>query len=164
MAANPFTALTLIAAPAILTNASSILIMSTSNRLARATDRARLLATELEQMENLGTSDAEISLRELRATEERSLLMVHALRNFYSAVGGFAGSALVSLLGAALVTSAPDLAVRGVEWVGIAAGAFAVANLVVGCVWMLRETRIVVDVLRDRAARLTERAEFRSPG
>ena len=46
--ANPFAALSLIVAPAILTNASSILAMSTSNRLARAADRARELAKQLE--------------------------------------------------------------------------------------------------------------------
>jgi hypothetical protein len=33
---SPFAALSLIAAPAILTNAASLLVMSTSNRLARA--------------------------------------------------------------------------------------------------------------------------------
>lgn len=45
---NPFAALSLIVAPAILTNASSVLAMSTSNRLARAVDRARELARQLE--------------------------------------------------------------------------------------------------------------------
>ncbi len=49
MAPNPFAALSLIAAPAVLTNASSLLILSTSNRLARAVDRARQMTTELER-------------------------------------------------------------------------------------------------------------------
>ncbi len=40
---NPFAAVSLIVAPAILTNASAVLAMSTSNRLARAADRAREL-------------------------------------------------------------------------------------------------------------------------
>jgi len=34
--ASPFAALTFIAAPALLTNASSLLMLGTSNRLARA--------------------------------------------------------------------------------------------------------------------------------
>ena len=37
---NPFTSLSLIAAPAVLTNASSVLALGTSNRFARAIDRA----------------------------------------------------------------------------------------------------------------------------
>jgi hypothetical protein len=40
---NPFAVLSLIVAPAILTNASCVLVMSTSNRLARVVDRARNL-------------------------------------------------------------------------------------------------------------------------
>jgi hypothetical protein len=39
--ANPFVILTLIVAPAILTNAAALMIMSTSNRFARAVDRGR---------------------------------------------------------------------------------------------------------------------------
>ena len=49
---NPFAVLSLIVAPAILTNAASVLVMSTSNRLARAIDRARDLARELEDAAN----------------------------------------------------------------------------------------------------------------
>ena len=37
---NPFTVLTFIAAPAVLTNASSVLALGTSNRFARVIDRA----------------------------------------------------------------------------------------------------------------------------
>jgi Protein of unknown function (DUF2721) len=49
--ANPFAALSLIVAPAILTNASAVLAMSTSNRLARAVDRARELLRHVESDE-----------------------------------------------------------------------------------------------------------------
>jgi hypothetical protein len=45
---NPFAVLSLIVAPAVLTNACSVLVLSTSNRLARATDRVRELAKQLE--------------------------------------------------------------------------------------------------------------------
>jgi hypothetical protein len=158
LAANPFTALTLIAAPAVLTNASSVLILSTSNRLARATDRARLLAAELEKTENLNSEESRSNLRELKAAEERSILLVQALRNFYAALGGFASAALVSLLGAALMAGTSDAPLRLMEWIGLVTGVFAVANLVVGCVRMLRETRLVVAVLLERAARLAARA------
>ena len=46
---NPFTSLTRIAAPAVLTNASSVLALGMSNRFARAIDRARALAAILEK-------------------------------------------------------------------------------------------------------------------
>ena len=47
VADNPFAVLTAIVAPAILTNASSVLALGTSNRLARVVDRTRVVAAEL---------------------------------------------------------------------------------------------------------------------
>ena len=38
---NPFIVFTFIAAPAVLTNAAALLGLTTSNRIARAIDRAR---------------------------------------------------------------------------------------------------------------------------
>ena len=45
---NPFAILTFIAAPAVLTNASSVLALGTSNRFARAIDRTRAMIRTLE--------------------------------------------------------------------------------------------------------------------
>ena len=43
---NPFAALTLVAAPALLTNASSVLALGTINRMLRTRDRMHELFTE----------------------------------------------------------------------------------------------------------------------
>ena len=51
VADNPFAVLTAIVAPAILTNASSVLALGTSNRLARVVDRTRVVAAELAGLE-----------------------------------------------------------------------------------------------------------------
>jgi Protein of unknown function (DUF2721) len=48
---NPFAVLSFIVAPAVLTNASSVLTMSTNTRLAGAVDRARELSRQLEATE-----------------------------------------------------------------------------------------------------------------
>src|SRR5687768_8595489 len=48
-ASNPFALLSLIAAPAVLTNAMSVLALSTSNRFLRAGERLRALSSELER-------------------------------------------------------------------------------------------------------------------
>src|SRR6478736_2593433 len=94
---NPFAVLSLMVAPAILTNASSVLIMSTSNRLARAVDRARELSKQLEQTVNYDNPEARRRLRELATSEERALLLLRALRSVYVALGAFALAAFVSL-------------------------------------------------------------------
>jgi uncharacterized protein DUF2721 len=44
---NPFAILTAIVAPAILTNASSVLALGTSNRLGRVVDRTRVVYSDL---------------------------------------------------------------------------------------------------------------------
>ena len=51
---NPFAVLTAIVAPAILTNASSVLALGTSNRLARVVDRTRIVAVHLATLESGG--------------------------------------------------------------------------------------------------------------
>jgi hypothetical protein len=48
---NPYTVLTLIAAPAVFTNAASVLTLGTGNRLARVVNRTRVIAQELQRGE-----------------------------------------------------------------------------------------------------------------
>src|SRR6478736_7025971 len=97
---NPFAVMSLIVAPAILTNACSVLVMSTSNRLARAVDRARELAKQLEGADVSSARDASQLLDDLAANETRALLLLRALQGFYSSLSGFAAAALISLIGA----------------------------------------------------------------
>jgi hypothetical protein len=154
--ANPFAALSLIVAPAILTNASSVLSMSTGNRLARAVDRARELSKQLEEppaeerAHEVWRHDMARRLRELAASETRSVMLVSALRNFYIALGGFATATLVSLLGAVLIRVSGPVALA-LEIVAVAAGALAVGSLIHGSTLLVRETRIAIGVLRERA-------------
>ena len=154
---NPFAVLSLIVAPAILTNASSVLIMSTSNRLARAVDRARELSKQLESSSETTEADPERRLRELSAAETRALLLLRALRRYYTALGGFASAALLSLLGAVLIPLGLTPAIPVFEILAVTAGLVAVGALVNGSVILVRETRIAVQVLQQRAARIRER-------
>ena len=161
LSVNPFAALSLIVAPAILTNASSVLIMSTSNRVARAVDRARELSKQLEAASDLSSPESSRRLKELQAAEIRALLLLRGLRSFYVALGSFALAALLSLLGALLVPLDAGLPMQILEGSGIAAGVLAVGSLVYGSVLLLRETRIAVQVLSDRVATVRARADLK---
>lgn len=154
---NPFAVLSLMVAPAILTNASTVLIMSTSNRLARGADRARELSKQLEGTTDLSCPDAQRRLRELRAAEDRTLLLLRSLRSFYVALGAFASSAFVSLLGAVTASIQLRPMVLPLELAGVGAGLVAVAALVYGSMLLFRETRIAVQVISERAASVRER-------
>lgn len=157
---NPFAALSLIVAPAILTNACSVLILSTSNRFARAVDRARELAREIEGTEELSDTVATRRLRELSTTETRSLLLLRAMRSGYIALSGFASAALISLLGAVLQAGSSLLLVS-LEALALIAGAVAVGALIHASVALVRETQLAVGVLQERAASLRTRAQGR---
>jgi hypothetical protein len=151
---NPFTALASIGAPAILTNASALLVTSTSNRLARAVDRARALATEMEAPDAFSNPNAPWLMHELDAAQARMVMLIRALRSFYIAIGGFAVAALVAITGAIaapLVTSTLTLAL---EIFTLCAGGVAVLGLVSGAILLVRESRTTVNVLRVRAARV----------
>ena len=147
---NPFAVLSFIAAPAILTNACSVLAMSTSNRLARAVDRARELSKQLEAAGDLASAEAGRRLRELTVAEQRTLLLVSALRSIYLALGGFAFATLVSLVGAVVAPFGAGPLVRTLEAIAVAGGIVAVSALVHGSIVLVRETRLVVQVLHER--------------
>lgn len=162
--ANPFAVLSLIVAPAILTNASSVLIMSTSNRLARAVDRARELAKQLEAEADAASPETDRRLRELTSAEDRAMLLLRALRRYYTALGGFASATLLSLLGAVLVPLGLRVGQNVLEVLAVAAGVLAVGALVSGSVILMRETRIAVQTLHVRASGIRARAAARAAG
>jgi hypothetical protein len=155
---NPFAVLSLIAAPAILTNACSVLAMSTSNRLARAADRTRELSRQLEEAGGLSTPEAERRLRELSASEQRTFHLVTALRSIYLALGSFAFATLMSLIGAVLAPLDSGVLLRTLEAIAVSGGIVAVAALVHGSIRLVRETRLVAQVLHERAQNIRAQA------
>src|SRR6202165_8797 len=97
-AGNPFAVLTAVVAPAILTNACSVLALGTSNRLARVVDRTRVVARELAALEPSDSHHANWAAQ-LKGLQVRTRLLVKALRVIYGSLGLFATAALVSVLG-----------------------------------------------------------------
>jgi MFS family permease len=160
---NPFAVLSFIVAPAILTNSSTVLILSTSNRLARAVDRARALSKELDASQDPPSEADAQRLRELTVVEKRSVLLVRALRIFYLAVSGFASAALLSLAGAILAESAPAWVATVLGYLVIVAGLVAVGSIIHGAVLLVRETRMAVDTLSEQTASLRFRVTHRGP-
>jgi len=154
---NPFAVMSLIVAPAILTNACSVLVMSTSNRLARTVDRARELTKQLEAADESAENNTARRLNELATTETRALLLLRAIQSFYAGLSGFAAAALISLVGAVLVPVKLAGVVEVLGVVTVLAGFFAVASLIHGAALLIGETRLAVQVLRDRAAAIRSR-------
>ena len=148
--ATPFAVLTAVVAPAILTNASSVLALGTSNRVARVVDRTRAVAKELGAMEP-GDRHYGSLVTQLERLQVRARLLVKALRLFYVSLGLFATSALIAVVGSVVsFTGRTDLA-DFAAGVGLLAGAVAVAGLAWGCTLMVHETRLAVRNLEEEA-------------
>ena len=154
--ASPFAVLSLIVAPAILTNASTVLAMSTSNRLARAVDRARELSRQLEA-ETPSAEDGDRRLRDLTLTEDRAILLMRSLRSFYMALGAFASATLLSLIGAVVARATDRTEALALQFLALAAGTFAVSAIVHGSILLLKETGMAVRVLQERVERVRRR-------
>jgi len=149
-AGNPFAVLTAIVAPAILTNASSVLALGTSNRLARVVDRTRIVAAKVAVLEP-GTADYQAWAGQLAPLQVRAQLLVKALRLFYAGLGLFAASALVSVGGSIVSYYGQSVLFQGAAALAILTGASAVLGLTAGCVLMVRETQLAVRLLEEEA-------------
>ncbi len=150
VANNPFAVLTAIVAPAILTNASSVLALGTSNRLARVVDRTRIVAEDVASYAP-GSDEFFGWSGQLSVLEVRAQMLIKALRLFYAALGLFAASALVSIAGstAAYYGFRTGFAVCAV--LAIVTGASAVVGLSVGCSLMVHETQKAVKSLTEES-------------
>src|SRR5260370_5578577 len=94
---NPFAVLTRIAAPAVFTNASSVLALGTGNRLARVVDRTRVLARELHSAAGRDQT-TELWVSHLGRLQKRGALLVRAMSFFYGSISSLASASLVSIL------------------------------------------------------------------
>jgi len=154
---NPFALLTFISAPAVLTNASCVLLFGTGNRYGRAVDRLHELARAIEGATELNAAEKEAKMSELAACETRALLIVRGLTCFYTAVAGFVASTLVSLIGAVMASAGVAGWVTASFAVAFAAGAIGVAAMISGAVMLARETTYSFRVLKAERVFLTAR-------
>lgn len=129
--------------PAVLISAAGTLVFSTSTRLARLVDRARVLAHELEGLAATPGAPfaaerrAEIE-HHLKVRARRSHLVQSAVTRFYLALGFF----VAATIGVGLVGLVPQLAaLPGVLGILGSIGLFS------GCVQLLRETRLALAAL-----------------
>ena len=96
-------------------------------------------------------------VHQLNRIERRSLLLLHALRLFYLALGSFAASALISLIGASVSSSTHHLTFRVTLAAAGLVGTVGVGSLVSGCVLLVEETRLAVVNVNEEAKLVREK-------
>jgi Protein of unknown function (DUF2721) len=153
---SPFAALSFIVAPALLTNASSVLAMSTINRMLRTRDRM----TELLNKSEAGVqseSDASLLVDTVNRVETQAALLLRALHSIYVALGAFASATLVTLLGAGAASLLGELWLQVTAWLGVVLGIVGVGGLVLGCANLFYATRLSLINIHEEAAIIRER-------
>jgi len=160
---NPFALLSLIAAPAVLTNAASVLVMSTTNRFLRASERMRALAVRVE--EKRITPGLLVLVRaQVDRTERQAVLLLGALRAAYTAIGSFASASLISILGAGIAsTGATQLGFHAMAALALAVGVVGAAALVVACARLMEATRLSMLNMSEEAALIRTHEEALPP-
>jgi hypothetical protein len=151
LAQNPFALLSLIAAPAVLTNAASVLVMSTTNRFLRASERMRALAVRVEE-KRITPGYRGLVRTQVDRTERQAVLLLGALRAAYTAIGSFASASLISILGAGLASTSVKIGFHAMAALALAVGVLGASALVVACTRLLTATRLSMLNMSEEAA------------
>jgi hypothetical protein len=154
---NPFAILTFISAPAVLTNASCVLLFGAGNRYGRAIDRVHELTDLLAKDAAFEPEEIQLRIRQLESAEKRTLLIVQALTCFYTAVAGFVASTLATLIGALLSSGGVIPGVSLTFSIALLTGTTGVGAMIAGAVMLVRETRFSFHVLVDENRFTTQR-------
>lgn len=160
---SPFAVLTFIAAPALLTNASSLLAMSTINRMLRTRDRMQDLYNR-SQSGNVSADESTHLVDQVDRVERQAILLLGALRSIYVALGAFVSATLVTLLGAGLAPLLGAFWLNLLAGLGVLMGMVGVGGIVFGCWNLFHATQISMITIREEAQLVRERqSKRRSP-
>lgn len=153
---SPFTLVTLIAAPALLTNSASVLALSTINRMLQTRDRMKDLFNE---SATAGKSETEVKhlLDQVNRAEKQALLLLRALLSIYVSLGAFISATLVTLVGAGLAPLVGAVWFHLLAGLGLVLGFVGVGGVVFGCVNLFHTTQMSVISVQREAALIRER-------
>lgn len=159
---SPFAVLTFIAAPALLTNSSSVLALSTINRMLRTRDRMKELFLQSEKDAH-SESEKEWLIAQVDRVEKQGVLLLSGLRAIYVALGAFAGGTLVTLLGAALFSLQKAVWFHLLAGLGLLLGFVGVGGLIFGTANLFHATQLSMTSIRQEAGLIRERQKKNQP-
>jgi hypothetical protein len=148
MAANPLLPLSFIAGPAILTNATTVLLNGASIRYNLAVGLWRDLQSERHGRDSatgFAYSDPELALS---LANGRVLLIVRGLNLLYAAVAGFAFSTLAGLTGAMLINHETARVSTAAEVLTVAGCLVGLSCILAAAVFFTLESRRTRALLR----------------
>jgi hypothetical protein len=151
MDTNPFVVLSYVSGPALLTNATSLLLLSTTNRFARTIDRSRFLTSLVSQTPK--GRDTRNEAAELRIVGQRIRLIGTAIAAFYLAAAMFALATVMSILGAVIAQEIGATTLLDVIIVSaVALGGIGFAAFVAAALALVIEARLAIRALARESA------------
>jgi hypothetical protein len=162
LSTNPFALLSLIAAPAVLTNAASVLVMSTSNRFLRASERMRSFAVRIEE-KKLSPAAHALIRKQVDRTERQAVLLLGALHAAYIAIGSFVSASLISILGAGIAATSLHFGFHFLAGLALLIGLVGAAGLVLACARLLAATRLSMLNMTEEAALIRAHEQVLAP-
>lgn len=145
LASNPFVVLSYVSGPALLTNASSLLLLSTANRFARAVDRSRALVERFTPPP--ANLESRADYQELFEVRRRVRQIALALSGLYLAVAAFGLATLLSVGGAVLAESVAGPTLDGIVAAAAVSGLIGFAGFVTAGVVLVIESRLATKSL-----------------
>lgn len=143
--------LSYVSGPALLTNATALLLLSTTNRFARTIDRSRYLSDLLNRATaNLAHGMAEVA--ELRVVGRRIRLIGTAIAAFYLAAAMFALATVTSIIGAVIAEEAGGASLDVVVLFAAGLGGVGFAAFVAAAFALVVEARLAIQALRLESA------------
>jgi hypothetical protein len=155
LSSNPFIVLSYVSGPAILTNAAALLLLSTSNRFARAIDRSRQLVDGIRGLSVAGRTELTIAATRVR-------IIARTMMSLYISAATFAVATLMSVLGAVTAEIAKGPLADAPIVIAVLFGIIGFAAFVTGAAFLVIESRLAVRALThetDEALALLARTE-----
>jgi hypothetical protein len=162
LAQNPFALLSLIAAPAVLTNSASVLALSTSNRFLRASERLRALVARYDEAQP--TEPRALLVKQLQRVEKQAAMLLTGLRSAYVAIGSFVSASLISIVGAGVAASTIHDAFAYFAALALAVGVVGAGGMVWASVNLLGATRLAMFNMSEEAELIYARERARATG
>lgn len=168
---GPFAVFTFLVAPAIMTNACTLLALGTSNRLARSVDRARMISSVLvSAAANAGAGGGggvggvggvpaiplPLAREQFLPATRRCRVLIRALRCFYLAVGCFGGGTCIAMVGASMGYFGFAKESNALMIVMLALAVIGVLSLVVGSAALVKESTLTLGLLKAEELALHE--------
>lgn len=145
-AQNPFAVITLIGAPAILTNASSILGLSTGTRLMKCLDTISQIEKKLKESSHQDVLPIYEKQNQLAYKQSRNFL--RALRASYTSLGAFAFSCFLTLIGSALIFFVGLDFIEPLVILSLSVGCVGVLGLVWASMELIIASKITVKIMQ----------------